>query len=56
MKKHCNKKLAKLVKVAIKLSTKDHNRSGGIMLTNAGVPYLNIDMLLYEPHNVRYYD
>ena len=56
MKKRSNKKLAKLVKAAIKLSTKNHNRSAGIMLTNAGVPYLTIDRLLYEPHNVRYDD
>lgn len=56
MKKRCNKKLAKLVKIAIKLSIKNHNRSAGIMLTNAGVPYLTIDRLLYEPHNVRYDD
>lgn len=56
MKKRSNKKLAKLIKAAINLSTRNHNKSAGIMLTKAGVPYFTIDRVLYEPNNVRYND
>ncbi len=45
--------LEQAVKKGIELSRDKQNKSAVKMMTKAGVPYVIVDRVLYEPHNVR---
>ncbi|HYN54552.1 MAG TPA: hypothetical protein VES38_07600 [Methylotenera sp.] len=48
-----NKVLEQVVKKGVEMSRDKHNLSAIKMMTKAGVPYVIVDRVLYEPHNVR---
>lgn len=48
-----NKVFEKLVRKGIEMSKGKHYRTAEKMLVKAGIPYIVVDRVLYEPHNVR---
>lgn len=53
MIKRKNKVFAKIIKKGIEMSRRNHNRSAGIMMTKAGIPYIIIDRVLFEHDKIR---
>ena len=53
MIKRKNKVFAKIIKKGIEMSRRNHNRSAGIMMTKAGIPYTIIDRDLYAHDKLR---